>query len=395
MILPLICAMALFASCRDVIFYKIKNEVKLEDANIQGEIHKIVRFSNGGGDYIYVDNGQIRYKPAESTDNDDWSKHMAGLRKLEFDYYGNKFKGVQIIKVAADSSNMYALGMEWEVDDDEGENMPKRWVLFTSTGPGTQWTEIWSLRRGDYGELKQKYLRLYGVAALFCTNTYDAGNRKAYLRVTLPAGNVPGETKFYELSGTSSDFSTELASSSYTYIHDGESPRVNGRTHDAAYFNSKVYFLNDNSDDAGIGTDEKPGTAASHIYYSDGNTLYYSANGSDWTAAAPGTSGRIISMALTSNFFILGTGSGGLFRVMNVDGVPTGRTIDFSTNADVALGSPYMIRSLYCIDPSKSELEAIIYATADFTGSRGSSTGSMDDVGLWSYYPARGNWNRE
>lgn len=100
-------------------------------------------------------------------------------------------------------------------------------------------------------------------------------------------------------------------------------------------------------------------------------------------------------MALTSDFFIFGTAKSGLYRVRNDNGVPLGSTIDFSTNADVALGSPYMIRALYCMDPSKSELDAIIYATADFYGSRGSSTGSQDDVGLWSYYPSRGNWNRE
>lgn len=389
-------AAVLFTACHDVIFYKIDNEVKLEDANIQGEIHDIVRFTNASGDYLYIDNGQIRYKPASSTNNDDWTKHMTGLQKLKYDYYDSEFDGVQIIKVACDEDNLYALGVEWETDDDEGENMPKAWVLYTSTGPGVQWKEFWRLNRGGT-RINQRFMEYRGVISLFCTNTYNKANRKAFLKVSLPSegDRYWPVSKIYSLAGEAAP--AEYSNPKYLLSDSDASDlnRMNALTHDVAYFKGDYYFLNYNSDYAGIGTNETLTADATRLFYSKNNTLYVSSDGTNWTGSGMGTSGRIISMVMTSDYFIFGTARGGLYKVRNSAGVPVGGTVDFSTNADVALGSPYMTRAMYCMDPSKSELNAVIYATVDFVGSRGSTTGSTDDIGLWSYYPRRGNWNRE
>lgn len=389
------CLIACLTSCHDVIFYKIENEVKLEDAAIEGEIHDIVRFTNDDGDYLYVDNGQIKYKKALSTNNDDWAKHMTGLSKLKYDYYDSEFSGVQIVKVACDTDNLYALGVEWEIDEDEGENMPRRWIVYTSKGPGKEWKEVWTLRRTS--SMKRKYLRRHGIVSMFCTNTYDKANRMAFLRVSIPNDTASGgtDTVIYLLDGeTKVDASCEYTSGIVIGAQD-----TSAWIYDATYFKGDVYFLNAYSDDSAIGTDETPetedaaGVSAAHIYYSSGDYLYYSTNPAmGWTKTDPDVSGEIISMALTADYFILGTDGGGLYRVQNEDGVPTGDEKSFDTNADVALGSPYTIRSIYCIDPAKNETDAVIYATADFSGS---TSGSMDDIGLWSYYPSRGNWNRE
>ena len=45
--------------------------------------------------------------------------------------------------------------------------------------------------------------------------------------------------------------------------------------------------------------------------------------------------------------------------------------------------------------PSKTEEEASLYATITFRGTGTSSSASFNNVGLWSYYSSRGNWNRE
>ena len=46
---------------------------------------------------------------------------------------------------------------------------------------------------------------------------------------------------------------------------------------------------------------------------------------------------------------------------------------------------------------SKTELESTLYASLGFSGSGSSTTASVNynRIGLWSYYPSRGNWNCE
>ena len=79
------------------------------------------------------------------------------------------------------------------------------------------------------------------------------------------------------------------------------------------------------------------------------------------------------------------------------NGVPGKSLIDFTTNADIQLSSSYLILTLLNTDPSKSELKSTLYASLGFAGSGSSTTAAVNynNIGLWAYYPSRGNWNCE
>ena len=57
--------------------------------------------------------------------------------------------------------------------------------------------------------------------------------------------------------------------------------------------------------------------------------------------------------------------------------------------------SSYQILTLLAEDPDKKEMDNSIYATIDFRSSGSSIAVSFENIGLWAYYPKRGNWNRE
>jgi hypothetical protein len=47
------------------------------------------------------------------------------------------------------------------------------------------------------------------------------------------------------------------------------------------------------------------------------------------------------------------------------------------------------------VDSSQNETETAIYGSVIFRTIGTSSAVNYDNVGMWSYYPSRGNWNRE
>ncbi|MCQ2590651.1 MAG: hypothetical protein MJ179_09535, partial [Treponema sp.] len=77
------------------------------------------------------------------------------------------------------------------------------------------------------------------------------------------------------------------------------------------------------------------------------------------------------------------------------NGVPAEVMGNFTTNATSQLASSYQIYTLLCANPEEDETDASIYATIGFKGSGSSTSVSYNNIGLWSYYKTRGNWNRE
>lgn len=76
---------------------------------------------------------------------------------------------------------------------------------------------------------------------------------------------------------------------------------------------------------------------------------------------------------------------------VTVDGVPSGSTSDFTTNADSTLSSYYQVRTILAADPALSETAGDIYGSTAFSG----TSASFSNVCLWAYYPGRGKWNCE
>jgi hypothetical protein len=356
----LICASLSFTACQDVIYSKIMNEVTLDDATISGTINSIVRYTLNGTECIFTENGNIYYKTAASTSHVTWNTCMNGLTSVSYDYYGKAFNGTQIIKLASDSSYLYALGITYEEDEDEGENVASAEYLYYYDG--STWNKIQSVTAGS--------------TTIFCTNTPNASYRKAYLRTSSGVFLLSGST----VSSTAESSTYGAGTSSCSALYD--------------YSTGTVYF-SDNWATSSNATESTTSSDTVYYYYASSDNLYYSTDPSSFSSYSDLGITSIISMAVTSDAIILGTKGGGLYKVSNSSGVPGSSTEDFSTNADSALGSPYRILAMLTVDPSKTETGATIYASADFSGTSSSSTGDYDDIGLWSYYASRGNWNRE
>lgn len=109
-----------------------------------------------------------------------------------------------------------------------------------------------------------------------------------------------------------------------------------------------------------------------------------------------GCADDIISIAETSDFILMGTYEKGAYHAaLSTSGIPAEKTSDFTTNCDDILIEPYIVRMMFCVDPSKMETEAVLYSSLQFRYTQSNAGTNYTNVGLWSYYPKRGNWNRE
>ena len=110
-----------------------------------------------------------------------------------------------------------------------------------------------------------------------------------------------------------------------------------------------------------------------------------------------GAAKKIISLCATKDSVLMGTNEQGVFRVCTTDGKPDKETKSFDNNADTIMTTPYIIRVIFCTDPSIGETEngSALYSSMEFHYTQGTASADYDNVGLWSYYSDRDNWNRE
>lgn len=353
----------LFSSCQGVIFSTIRDEVELDDAEVAGDINSIVRYTYNSKDYLFLQNGKIWYK--DVTTNPTTASPYSGQWISEGTPNGYVFK------IAADPTYLYALTLTYEDDEDEGENVVSGKYLYYSADNGATWTISSDIK-----------LTKSSTVTLFCTNTPQSAHRSAYINL---GGTV------YLLNGASATALT--SSSSGYYFADGEAIPTAYTTStnpiSATYFSGSVYF----SSHYAMTSNETASTDATYMYYGDDDTIYYGDATTTWTAVDV-DDGDIYSIAVTADYFLLGT-SDGLIQVTNSSGVPGSSTVDFTTNADSTLSSYYEVWCVLAVDPSLAETAGDLYGTTVFTGSSSSTSATFDNVGLWAYYPGRGKWNRE
>ncbi|MBQ9238832.1 MAG: hypothetical protein IJ191_05890 [Treponema sp.] len=345
-----LCAPLLFMACNDPMFPKIRWEVPLESATIRGTVNSLVRFN----DNLYTQNGAIYTKGKDASHHGAWQRLSAPDSALSYDPYSGTYSGLYITKLAADNTKLYALGTRFE--NKSGETEPSEIVLYFSTDTAT-WDHLytWSYDKNN-------------TVNIFCTNAAEATHRKAYVRVG---------SSVYELSMVTEN---NLGSTVSGILGDSPSSSTNA----AVYFSSNYYLFDTTA----------AGTSSSRIYRAAGSTLKSSTDGSVWDECDAG--GEVVSLAVNSDSVIVGSNGRGLVRIsLKSDGSLDGRTASFATNADSALNTPYRIPLLFSLDPTKTETANTLYASATFRGTESTSTGNGDDVCLWSYYPDRGNWNRE
>ena len=292
---------------------------------------------------------------------------------------------------------------------------------------------------------ESRYSYWYSDFNVFCSNAPQKEHRVAYLR------NGFRETEsatYYKLNGTNpldaenptakvisnenvpdniiilNDEGTTDVSSAEMIIADNST----GIDIDSvAYLNGNYYFF----DSIAVTTNETKDTDATIIYYGSTRTSnrstqdhshISSSNLLSLTCESAGSSitptkttvldaGEDIScLAMTKDSLFIGradytlssTYAGGVVKMnVNADGTPllnsnnSAYLASFTTNAAIQLSSAYQIFTLLVADPSKDELDSIIYSSIGFKSSGTSTAVNYKNVGLWAYYPSRGNWNRE
>ena len=339
----------LFSSCHDNIYEMISKEVALESNGITGDIRSIVPFNNN----LYLTNGFLYKKTGlSSTETRQYNKQWAKIST-------NGIDCDMIIYIASDETYLYALTADYEENENDGENVEASHALYCSSD-GSSWEKVdtsafTSLKmRKIFDNQVQSYTTGTGV------NT-DSG-RKAYLRIE--------DSGTYELNGTGAP--TPKSSTGYCI---------------AANFNGTDYF---NSSYALAAND--------HFLYwaSNGSTLYWGTDTASATGSVDLDDGSIYSISVTGDHLLLGTSSG--IKRVAIDsntGVPSSSTEDFSgdNNAESLLTN--RIYLTYVLDQSEPEASSDEYAWMTIHYSITSSSLSFDEIGLYSFYPGRGTWNRD
>lgn len=303
----------------------------------------------------------------------------------------------------------------------------------------------------------------YGMAIschLFGTNSVNPEHRVAFLRVgggSPYLGNARNEKSvLYRLDGETINPEAEVSSdSSGSDSGDYCYSEFDLDTLSVVYFGGKYHFMNYLNAETNEGTADSSGTARTeptYVYFGDyGHNLYYfsvddfnvrpeefkkmfkyprasyrlenmtdekkkevtapttllSKDGAAAGYLEPVSDSNVISIAVTSDSLLLGTGSNrsynssasngsGAVRI-EIDqstGKPT-KTGSFTTKADNVMRSPYIVRALLAVDPSKKETETSIYSSMDYIYTATSAGTNSTNRGLWAYYPEKREWNRE
>ena len=360
----------LFASCQNVVFDSIRKEVKLEKGNIAGDIRSIVRFK----DCFYIANGGIYYKSQESNFYGAWAPSASPMPTGQT---------AQVIKLAADSKYLYALVGNSTENQKEGENVGVSRSVYYSED-GAEWQLVETL--GTNGTIPYNSKQIV-YTYIFCTNTIDPANRKAYF--VLNDRQIGKTNKAYELNGPDVT-ELELApvapdKNPNAGMMPFSSPTLYSQS--CVWYDGAVHFFHSTA----CATNETATKPATMYYYGVGSTLFWDGEKKSETGMACKAGFR--SLAFTSDYLIAGTTSGIRHYVLDAN-VP-GTEAPFTTNAGSTLGSAYIINALLVVSPELKELQTPIYATIVYTGNGSSNSAQFDHVGLWAYYPSRGNWNRE
>ena len=381
----------IFSSCFDPIFYEVRRDVAPESATVSGNIGQITRFTMNGDEYLFLSaDGGLRYKKADNKTHGSWATMSVPFSLSSFDFDNTGFNGKQLIGVFANSDTLYLVAAPYKTTGSEGTTNPTTLDIWASQTPDvlSSWVHLNAEECSPYlyNSTKEVY---YSDFAFFQTNAPQKEHRHAYI-CTKDA--TSGSYIYFKLVGTKDPSENPVTISK---VEDGN---IDSRVYSAAWFNDEVKYFNSKT----VTTDETKNSEANYIFYADGYTLKYKTKdnySSDWEKSC--TAGTVISaLAVTNDSILIGMGdltstssdSGGITRVLrDEDGKPLDTTSDFTTNADFQITSIYKVLTLLNATPDKTEEESALYASITFS----SYSGLHDNIGLWSYYPARGNWNRE
>lgn len=460
-----------FTGCYDAIYQNIRDEIELTTQKMPGFINNIARYNNGDEQYLFLTNGVIKYKNAKYAEHGKWQELSGnGLPgSVHYVFEDTKFKGFYFSKIIADQKYVYALGFEPTYDTDNSRNVPKELKVYY-TEPVLEngqlkmtWNEIKTLSE-EINKYQNEIDKIdddnYGMAIschLFGTNSVNPEHRVAFLRVgggSPYLGNARNEKSvLYRLDGETINPEAKVSSDSsgsdsgvYCYSE------FDLDTLSVVYFDGKYHFMNYLNAETNEGTTDSKGNSRrepTYVYFGDyGDNLYYfsvadfnskpedfkkmfkyprasyrsedglespakflSKNGETAGYLENVSKSNVISIAVTSDSLLLGTGSNRSYNSSASNGSgavrieidqSTGKPAkigSFTTNADTVMRDPYIVRALLAVDPSKKETETSIYSSMDYIYTATSAGTNSTNRGLWAYYPkadgSKGEWNRE
>lgn len=386
-----------FLSCQDPIYEAIREDVIPEDPTVSGNIGGITRYTAGGNEFLVLaaDNG-LRYKQKDNASHGAWNTYSIPFDLHKYDFDSSKHSGEQIISVIANSTTLYLISAEYKHTNSEGLTYPSNIKLWgkniNATGnnwdSSGNWTLITEHNSAFFPIFYNSNTKYYETRFIvFQTNSPINAHREAYIR------SYNSETKsyhYYRLNGLG--IPVEFSISSIIDPEPSSDSSYVAAARSAVYFNGEIKFFTSPT----ATTNETYSDEATYYYYTNGGNKLYFDNGSGARNISADSNYSIASLATTAESILMGYGdsssgsSGGIGRSLLAAGVPTGVT-SFDTNAKFQFTSSYIVPVLINATPEKKEKESCLYAALTFSG----TAYNFDNIGLWSYYPERGNWNRE
>ncbi|MBR1535851.1 MAG: hypothetical protein IJ630_02815 [Treponema sp.] len=376
-------------SCHGIIFDEIRNEVELDDAKVSGQIKSIVRYSydcdsdDEKEECVFTATGKIYYRNISSTENssgEEVSKFADSIasKKIGFSSFSKPSSG-RVLSLAADKTYLYALVADVETDDDDDTN-------------GTTTRQIWSFNGSEWTQIvTTAYSSSYDFV-LFCTNSPKNENRKAYFRYGSKVYELSGSTKIDVEDESQGGYVYVNGDSSYigTYTQTEDSSSTALEVKSCAILNGTVYFSSEPSlvsDETETEDDD-----ASYLYFGNSDDVYYSEDGSDWSSVDLDCS-TICSLGVTDTYLLIGTSDGIAHILLSTlkGGASSASTTSFDNNAASALSSYYKVPAILVVNPALDETSGTIFASSITS----STSASLNNVGLWSYFSSEGKWNRE
>ena len=378
-----------FTSCFSPIFYELRKDVEPEPATVSGNIPNITRFTENGIEYLFLAaDGGIRYKMASNTLHGTWAIYPTPFALLSYNFDSSSFTGQHVLSVFASSNTLYLLSAEYSSTGSEGTTIPSKINLWgkSSLSLTEGWTLINTSAAINYFPIIKNLTNDYydSYFNIFQTNSPMAAHRHVYICSYIPA---LATYKYYELSGTSEPVEITIPK-----IEDFASTAL-GRVYSAAYFNGEVKFFSSRA----VTTNETYTAEATRLYFAVANTIFYSEGDTYVQSVLAGN--PVSCLATCSDSLLIGCGStltdttkgGGIEKAaLSENGIPT-TLVPFTTNAAFQITETYPVLSLLNATPSYTELSSTLYASVTFYN----SNGVYNNIGLWSYVPTRGNWNRE
>lgn len=375
----------------------------------------------------------------------------------KFSYYSGDGKGEHtgqtILKVLADKDTLYLVTTDYDHEYVDGYTYPNHtyiWATKFSAENGKlsgTWKQV-KFGEGT-GENYKEYtadeqrkkvfpytyeevnkIRIYfSHFNVFSTNSVNPDLRRVFIRAnSLQDGKLTGD-RYLELKGLDSEGNPNRAeeiklSKVDTFKNDTIAVIDNSSTtsspvniDSAAYLGDTVYFF----DSIAVTSNETADSLPTFLYFArseskskDSEEDYhpstkelaylYLKDGKPALGETTTSCGEIISsLAVTKDSILIGRGdysiatsnAGGIVKAKLTDGIPGKELSSFDTNASIQLSYSYQILTLLAVDPTQLEADSILYSSITFKGTGSSAGTSFDNIGLWAYYPDRGNWNCE